>query len=199
LGNVELPAFVTHYYLPGREPFQNLSDLEGEQLDGVVAELVELRRRGVHHRRFGAKYLAWRRLTEQRLRELFIAHGGEPERTAPHYFVLGESTWFRGLGEGMLSVSLPVAALPPLQASCTLVDSFGAMGFGPQFGFPGTPESHLGRVYRLDELAAVVAEYGLPQDLPPDSYDGYEQRPVNTFVEVQLWSDGPIQHLLPEL
>jgi hypothetical protein len=190
------PEVATHYYVPGRRPFLNLSDLEQPELDAVLGELIELRKEGRHHRRFGPKYVAWRRLTEVRLRELFVARGGQPERAAPHYFVLGESTWFRGLAPGMLAVSVPLDALPAQHTSFTLVDSFGAMGFGPQFGFGAAAEEHVQQVYRLDELSAVVALHGLPRDEEVSDYDGYERRPVNQFIEIQLWADEPIRHLL---
>ena len=85
-----VPEVVTHYYLAGRKPFLSLSELADAELDAVLADLSMLRDGGRQHRPFGPRYMHLRRLTEARLRELFIAAGGQPERTAPHYFVLGE-------------------------------------------------------------------------------------------------------------
>ncbi len=153
---MDVPDRVTHYYMPGRRPFMNLSDVMGDAVFEVMRELNELRREGAHRRPFGRVYIEWRRLTEAKLRALFLAAGGRPDRSAPHYFCLGSSPWFEGLADGMLSVSIPIAALPPDKTSFTLVDSFSAMGFGPQFGFEAVVEPHQQAVYPLADLSAVA-------------------------------------------
>jgi len=195
LAAVAVPDFATHYYLPSRRPFLNLSELPEAEVMAVMAALNEMRRDGVQHRPFGRRYIAWRRLTEARLREQFVAAGGSPERTAPHYFCLGTSPWFEGLAEGMLSVSVPIAELPMEQTSFTLVDSFSAMGLGPQFGFPAAYKPHETRVYPLSRLDEVIARFGLPGTAGSTDYATFAQGLVDTFVEVQLWADGPVRHL----
>lgn len=194
-----VPDHVTHYHLPDRDPFLNLSDLDGDrvhEVHEVMRELNELRRLGVQRRPFGRTYLEWRLLTEVRLRELFVIAGGKPERTAPHYFVLGDSPWFEGLAAGMRAVRVPLSALAPAKTSFTLVDSFSAMGLGPQFGFPAAAQDHQRRVYLLDELAHVIEQFGLPIGDTAADYTGFEQQTVEAYVEVQLWADQPVQHLL---
>lgn len=130
----ELPGFVTHYYLAGRRPFLSLSELGETELAAVLADLGALRRAGKQHRPFGPRYMDLRRRTEGRLRELFIAAGGQPQRPAPHYFVLGDSPWYKGLGENMQRVQLPLSALPASQTSITYPDSFTAMALGASSG-----------------------------------------------------------------
>jgi hypothetical protein len=51
------PDFVTHYYRSSRGPFLNLSDLDDEVANPIMAELIEERRRELQHRPFGRKYL----------------------------------------------------------------------------------------------------------------------------------------------
>jgi hypothetical protein len=189
---VEAPDFVTHYYLADRRPFLNLSELdEGAVLD-VMRELNQLRREGTQRRSFGRTYLAWRRATEARLRDLFIRAGGRPHRLAPHYFCLGTSPWFAGLAADMQSVTLPVERLPAEQTSFTLVDSFSAMGLGPEYGFPALVEAHQQVVYPLSALNEVVGQFGLPAEVSSD-YCGFEHRAVNSYVEVQVWTDEPVR------
>ena len=188
---------VTHYYVADRRPFLNLSDLEGDAVFDVMRDLNVLRREGRTKRPFGRTYIEWRRLTEVALRDGFAAAGGRPDRTAPHYFCLGTSAWFAGLADNMLSVSLPVTSLPPEQSSFTLVDSFSAMGLGPQFGFPATAERYEQVVYPLSELRDVVGRYALPATTRSD-YDGYEDHLVDSFVEVQVWSDDPVRQFLAD-
>jgi hypothetical protein len=114
---VELPAEVTHYYLAGRRPFMSLSDLDEIGRSAVLAEMADLRRAGTQHRPFGARYMELRELTEGRLRELFEAAGGKPERKNPHYFVLGTSEWYERLAESMSAARAKAVRREALQPS----------------------------------------------------------------------------------
>ena len=80
---IALPEVVTHYYLAGRRPFLSLSELANAELDAVLADLSMLRDGGRQHRPFGPRYMHLRRLTEARLRELFIAAGGNRNGPPP--------------------------------------------------------------------------------------------------------------------
>ena len=53
-----------------------------------------------------------------------------------------------------------------------------------------------GRVFRMHELPGIVQRYGLPDDTADEDYSGYHQRPFEKFIEVQIWSDEPVRHLL---
>ena len=46
------PTFLTHYYLPDRKPFLNLSALEAEDLKIVLEELRAKTERGENKRSF---------------------------------------------------------------------------------------------------------------------------------------------------
>ena len=191
-----LPTTVRHYHRRARRPFLNLSDLPEDELERVRSELVEEQRAGLHDRTFGARYMQLRRRTEEKLRDLFIRAGGEPERPAPHYFVLGESQWFAGLAPDMTHVELQLADLPDEATSFTHPDSFTAMALGPEFGLPYEPRACHEQVFRLADLERIVAEYGVPDDPGPHGYDGYAHRPFEMYIEIQLWTDGPIAALL---
>lgn len=131
-----IPDFVSHYYLPGTRPFLNLSELSAEERPGVLLALDKRRVAGEHKRVFGSRYMDLRRRAEARLLELFEQAGGRPERTAPHYFVLGESAWYRGLAPGMQAAVLPLSELPSIVTSFTYPDSFTATGLVADFGLP---------------------------------------------------------------
>ena len=194
---MDVPDYVTHYYLADRRPFLNLSDVDDDVVVDVMHDLNQLRRGRAHRRSFGRTYIEWRRATEARLRDLFIAAGGRADRTAPHYFCLGHSTWFAGLADNMQALSLPIACLPPDQTSFTLVDSFSAMGLGPEFGFPAAAEPHQQVVYALSDLAQVVSRFGMPTSAG-SGYAGFEHQLVDAYVEVQLWTDRPVQRYLTQ-
>lgn len=128
--------------------------------------------------------------------EMFIEAGGNPERSAPHYFVLGSCRWFEQLAPETRLVTVPLGELPSELTSFTYPDSFGAMGLGAEFGQPYSPQPYHGRVYRMEELGAVIDAYGLPDDTPDDDYEGFHLRPFEKYIEIQLWSDEPIQQFL---
>jgi len=101
--------------------------------------------------------------------------------------------------EGLVLISaqegVPLTDLPRDQTTFTYPDSFTAMGFLPRFGLPYEPRPYHGQVFWLEQLDAVVGRYGLPADDPTDGYAGYERRPFERYVEVQLWADEPIRQL----
>jgi hypothetical protein len=191
-----IPDFVTHYHLPGTRPFMNLSDLSVDELPAVLFHLDKRREAGDHQRVFGPRYMDLRRRTEARLLELFERAGGRPERDAPHYFVLGESAWYRGLAPWMQAIVVPVAELPSLVTSFTYPDSFTATGLVADFGLPYEARPYHHRAFRIEELSEVVERYGLPADDPAPVYEGYELRPFEKYIEVQVWSDAPVEKFL---
>jgi hypothetical protein len=191
-----IPDFVTHYHLPDRLSFLNLSDLDEPHLTDVMAELMYQRKEARQHRLFGRTYMKMRHLVQARLYRLFVQAGGRPERSSPHYFILGESPWFRGLAVNMQDVRLPLTALPHSQTSVTYPDSFAAMEVGPAFDLPHEHRPYHGQVFRLDELPDLIATYGLPVSDADDDYTGYERRTAEKYIEVQLWSDEPVRTYL---
>jgi hypothetical protein len=184
-----LPNYVTHYYVAGRPPFLNVSELTDPEWEIMGRELEAERSAGRSSRVFGRRYLELRRATEAKLRDLFVAAGGQPERAAPHYFVLGSSAWFRGLAQEMQEVRVPLDALPDNATSMTIPDSMTSMGLGGDFGLPVENRPHHDRVFRLSEIPEAVQEFGLPEDEPGD-YADYQHRSFEFYAEVQVWSDA---------
>ena len=190
-----VPDFVTHYHVADRRPFLNLSDLGAPEIEQVLADLQQRRSTG-HQRVFGRRYMELRRMTEHKLRTLFVESGGSPARRAPHYFVLGSSMWFEGLSPNTRAVVLPLSELPSDVTSVTYPDSFTAMALGPRFGLPYEARPYHERAIRLEELEDVISEHGLPRDEQPLDYTGYAHRAFESYVEVQLWSDEPLRKYL---
>jgi hypothetical protein len=65
------------------------------------------------------------------------------------------------------------------------------MELGADFGLPSFQRPYHGHVFRLDELDGLVAAHGVPNPTPPFDYDGYQHRPFEHYIEIQLWSDPP--------
>jgi hypothetical protein len=128
----DVPTFATHYFLASSKPFRNLSDVPESEIDAVISDLNGASAQS--KRVFGRRYMKLRKLTEEKLRRLFIEAGGKPERSAPHYLVLGTSDWFKGLSAETLELRISLDGLSADTVSATYPDSFTAMGFGPLFG-----------------------------------------------------------------
>jgi hypothetical protein len=135
-----------------------------------------------------------RRRTEEKMRALFIDAGGRPQRRAPHYFVLGSSPWYKGLAGDMREIVLPLTALPSDVSSVTGSDSFTAMALGGDYGLPRERRPYHERVFRLEELPDLIETYGLPTS-GPGGYERYQYESFEKYVEIQLWSDRPLESL----
>lgn len=194
-----MPDYATHYHRADCPPFRNLSDLNDDDLQAVLNELNTPRSPVQSARRFGPRYMALRRATEEKAGQLFRDAGGHPVRTSPHYFVLGSSTWFAGLYAAPAEIRLSLHDLPPEVTRATWSDSIDALRLGVPLGLPAPDPVHADRVHRLDQLPDLVRENGLPEGTAPDAVDGYaghEWTTVDAYIEIQLWADDPIQQHL---
>ena len=125
---MKIHHFATHYYLPEQGPFKSLSELPLAGEDPLFLELLTRHQSDPNYRRrYGRDYIQKRKAIEQRLRELFIARGGQPKVEHPSYLVLGTSEWFKNLNANHQSVTMNLAALNPLTTSITFPDSFIAL------------------------------------------------------------------------
>lgn len=191
-----VPDYATHYFLKDKEPFLNLSELDEDKLKVVVNELDGRRTKNSrHHRVYGGRYMELRRKTEQKLRDLFISSGGKPKRKVPHYFVLGDSYWFKHLCPDTCEVQIPLSWFASDTISFTYPDSFVSMGFMPEFGLKVVEREYHGKVFNLHHLEDVIDKYGLPEDDFSHNYGNYANEEFEKFIEIQVWDDTPIQWL----
>lgn len=188
------PDFVTHYHLADKAPFLNLSDLEGVELQSEIDNLEKRRQEDSRFNRvYGGRYMALRKKTEEKLRRLFIEAGGKPKRNSPHYFVLGESFWFKHLCPNTIEISIPLTYFQSDVVSITYPDSFVSMGFMPEFGLSVENKPYHDKVFKLSDLPSLVKEYGLPKDDYRKDYKNYANEEFEKFIEVQVWDDSPLK------
>ncbi len=179
-----VPAFLCHYYEAARGPFLNLSDLPLEEAERLLSRIREAG--DVFASQRAADYLLIRRGLEQRVRALFIARGGQPQRACPHYMILGTCPWVKSWYREGRELVVPLANFDPNIVSFTSGDTFPAMRYPD-----GKP--YRGRVFLLGELAELVREYGLPQVQNPNGRRGPDR-----YIEAQVWADGPLASYLPQ-
>jgi hypothetical protein len=181
MAETAVPDVLTHYYDAARGPFRSLTALPPDDANRLQAQIVA-EARGFASQRT-PDYLAVRRELEQRIRRLFVAKGGCPERDTPHYFIVGTCDWMLTWYERPACLGVPLASVDPAVVSLTYGDSFPAMRYPD-----GKPWR--GQVYTLGELPDLIARFGLPQIWNADGSLGPDR-----YIEAQVWSDAPLRAL----
>ncbi|MDR1692244.1 MAG: hypothetical protein LBR72_02710, partial [Oscillospiraceae bacterium] len=176
-----------HYHEKGQPPFRTLTSLPFEDAKAILcAGMTEKTAFDADH------FLTLRYERDKTLRELFLAIGGKPVRTAPVYFTLGENeglkTWF----DEPACVKIPFSQFDPDTVSFTYGDSF--VTINPALD---TGEEWWGKVFRYSNILKLVERYGFPEDppyhmarrvFPKDKHINHCLK----FVEAHVWSDGAL-------
>jgi hypothetical protein len=176
------PNFLSHYYEFSKGPFLNLSNLPSDQA-GAILEKIRQEGRGFASKRTG-DYLKIRSGLEEKVRKLFIAKGGNPQRKRPHYMILGACPWLKNWYVDGREIRVSLTHFEPGIVSFTYGDTFPAMRY--QDG-----KLYRGHVYTLDELPELIQLYGLPQEWNADGKHGPDR-----YIEAQVWADEPIKQFL---
>ena len=126
---------------------------------------------------------------DKHLREVFIEHGGTPQRAVPIYMMLGEHLQWESAYENPAVIKIPLKEFDPLTVSFTYGDSFAI--FNPAlFG----KEEYWNKIYFADEILEVVERHGFPPYVEYDFKRGVYPTDKNInhhlkYVEAHVWSD----------
>lgn len=181
-----LPDVITHNYHPARGIGRNICHLPDSDAERV---LDDIRATGGRHIR--ANYLKRRRKVEdwliaERRRKL-----GETILDRPLYFFLGDFADGKDPSRPV-SLVMKLAAFRPNSLTFTYPDSMASLPLATKEDHLAHRQDYHGHVFTLPEIEAVVARFGLPSDRhETDPTLKYEE-----FIEVQVWDDAPIKHLL---
>jgi hypothetical protein len=178
------PDYLTHYYESARGPFKTLSDLQTKDAERLQCELWKDDK--VFASKRDESYLRTRLELEGLVREQFVQRGGRPVRKNPFTMVLGSCEWFYAWYRETREIRIPIASFDENTVSFTYGDMFPAMRMRD-----GKP--YRGKVYLIEELEALVRQYGLPQKNNPQG-----ERGPDRYIEAQVWSDEPIGALIRE-
>jgi hypothetical protein len=182
MAKIVYPEMIVHYYEASQGPFRSLSDLPLQEAESI---LQRIRQEGIAFAsQRSTDYLDIRKSLEERIRRLFIEKGGQPKRLRPHYFILGHCDWVKSWYCDGQEVQVLLKTVNPHVISFTYGDSFPAMRY--QDGKP-----YRGQVYILEELPALLAQYGLPQVWNPEGKSGPER-----YIEAQVWDNEPVRGYL---
>jgi hypothetical protein len=178
-----IPEVVTHNYDRRHGPFRNICALPDAEAQHLLDNIALSGKRPVRE-----NYLRRRRKTEAWLLTERRRKMGTPAIEHPIYFFLGD------MADGPdpsrpESIVLPLAALPADMLTFTLPDSMASLPLSLHDEHKADRRSYHGKVFTLEEIGQVIAEFGLPAERwQTDRAVKYDR-----FIEVQLWDDRPLR------
>jgi hypothetical protein len=180
-----LPDLVTHNYDPAHGPFRNLCTLPDGAAQAILDKIT-----ASGTRRIKADYLARRLITERWLRTERERKLGTPKLSHPIYFFLGDFADGRDQSRPR-SIRMPLAAFSRDMVTFTYPDSMASLPLAGDEAHDADRRPYHGQVFTLDEIAEVVAKFGLPSRQAAAGTNSYDR-----FIEMQVWDDGPLRRLL---
>jgi hypothetical protein len=189
--------FLLHIFKKGDRPFRSLSALPDAEAVSIMQGLYV--KGSVFWERFQDPlgYLSARRRVEQLLFDGFCAKSGRPQQRYPIYLVLGRPRWMARAADPVSiattdEIQVPLDVLEECDVSFTYPDSMvSALMVAEKNPLYYEPEYH-GKVFALKEIAAIVAEKGLPGE-------GWETRMPSHFahyIEAQVWNAAALEDYL---
>ncbi|MPM61714.1 hypothetical protein SDC9_108574 [bioreactor metagenome] len=181
--------YLYHYYERNFGPFMPLTALPMNEAKEIL--LIQ-EAAGKFHNPDIDGFLQKRYDRDKLLREMFIKHGGKPERTAPVYMMLGEHKQWESAYENPAVIKIPLKEFDPLTVSFTYGDSFSVLN-SSLFG----DEEYWNKVYFADEMLQIIDRLGFPPYVEYDFKRGIYPIDKNInhhlkYVEAHIWSDETI-------
>jgi hypothetical protein len=191
--------YLTYYYNNGSPPFRCLSDLPDCEAIRIMEEMYVKYEGKLVFERFKdpTQYLRQRRLTEQWVRENFIAKGGRPQTEHPISMVLGKSAWIEQHApdpvETQGEIHILLSDFKEGDVSFTFPDSMVSFWLGNEKPAEYYQPGYHGQVFTREEILSIVEEKGLSEEtwefrLP----DG-----VGAYIEAQVWNRSSILKYKP--
>lgn len=174
--------FFYHYYEKETGPFVSLSDLTDDAAQKIINALIA-ENKTLAAKTHGGDYMFYRRLIENKTRDMFAKKGGKPVRQTPHYMVWGECRHLKSWYKHGEQVKIPVNEFDMSNVSFTYGDTY--ITFDPSHG---KTEEYRQNIYTYDEIIKIIERYGWPQESWSDNSPWWQP----TYVEAQVWSDIPI-------
>jgi len=188
---VTIPGFITHYYLPDKQPFLNLSDLSDEAKRPVLEDLEQRRLAGKMKRYFPDWYFPQRQEAENNLFEACLAKGGQPQRKAPHYFTLGRSKGIEmGYNNNFKTIQLPINIVEK-EVLFSIGDTLWTFSKSYTEQITWKNEWYHGKLYTYEETKEILIQLGLDVDNPASL-----QKYKVPCVEALIWSDEILHQAL---
>ncbi|SFK82082.1 hypothetical protein SAMN03159341_101728 [Paenibacillus sp. 1_12] len=174
--------YLYHYYESELGPFKNLSEQPPEEANEIM---TKLKQEGlVFASKRSDDYMLIRRDLEEKAKMMFVHKGGKPTKNFPHYMTLGPCTWIKQWYKEGKELQINLNDFEPDIISFTYGDLFPTMRYKD-----GKPYRE--KLYRIEEMAEIIEQYGMPQEWNRDGSKGPER-----YIEVQVWDDKVINKYL---
>lgn len=178
--------YITNYRETGGLPLRNIMRLPKEEAYKVARKLSE--NSTARNNRYGEyfeRYYQKRQSTEEWLYNQFLKNGGKPETKHPIYFVLCECSSFQEFYGNKEQIQIPLKDIASEHISFTPRDSMHIKNMGITEGVVWNKNAFLNMMRESDKsvsdfIVSLPAIFGKP----------------GSYIEVQLWSDEYIKHLL---
>jgi len=186
-----IPNYITHYYLPDKEPFLNLSDLSEEEMKPVIDDLEKRHLDGKIKRVFPDWYLLQRKEAEGNLLKAYIKQGGNPERNTPHYFTLGRSKGIElAYNNDFKKIELPIH-LKEKNILFSIGDTLFTFSKSHTEKIKLENKWYQGKLYNYEETIEILKELKL------DIEDSESLKTHNVAcIEALIWSDKLLNSML---
>ena len=187
--NTEKELFLYHYFERKAGPFLTLSALPIEEAREI---LIDKKNAGQFGNLDIEDFLKKRYDRDEKLREVFVKHGGKPKNTAPVYMMLGEHPQWASAYENPAVIKIPLKEFNRFDVSFSYGDSFAV--FNPAlFG----EEEYWNKLYFADEILKVINRNRLPPYVKYDFKHGIYPTDKNIndhlkYVEAHVWDDTVI-------
>lgn len=178
--------YITNYRETGGLPLRNIMRLPKEEAYKLAKKLSQ--NSTARNNRYGEyfeRYYQRRQRTEEWLYNEFLKNGGRPETEHPIYFVLCECSSFQKFYGNEEQIQIPLKDIASEHISFTPRDSMHIKDMGITAGTVWNKNTFLNMILESgksvsDFIISLPAIYGKP----------------GSYIEVQLWSDKYIKHLL---
>ncbi|WP_299261819.1 hypothetical protein [uncultured Aquimarina sp.] len=178
---MNIPEFLFHYYELDNGPFLNITEYGYEKAESIQNKISE----GWNSKR-PENYLDLRFSLEKRIKEQFILKGGQPNRSDPFYFTLGECEWAKSWYINPGIIKIPLTDFKANYVSFTYPDSMVSYQFYDEPKLDTYRKDCNGRVFLLSEISSLINEYGLPSEAKSQAKESLK---YDKYIEVQVWDD----------
>jgi hypothetical protein len=172
---MQVPDFLTRYYVGGENPFMSLNDFPLEKANEIKRE--HCRRNNIGDFYAQDEYLLHRREIEKWIYSKLIEKGGNPTNDVPIYMTLGESP--KGEYDIRLDIQrdaaelrIPINEIDLSAVTFTFPDSMYRFVLDEKGDIVGGERTNTPDVYLYNELALVLNKY----------------RTNEHYIEAQVWN-----------
>ena len=187
---MNLPTYLTRYYISGEDPFISLNDLSLDQANRI--KKLHCLKNNISDFYAKDEYLIHRLEIEKWIYNQLLLKGGIPANTVPIYMCLGDSPKgkydIRGdIQKNSVEIKIPLSALDLRTVTFTYPDSMYKFLLDENNKIIGGERTNTPAVYFYSELKTAIRNYK----------DGNEKM-EDHYIEAQVWNREQLHKYLKD-